>query len=260
MIESAAGNIINLEVPLQALHRALKSAVNATSASIRLTKQDGLPMLCLTITTTTMSAPIIDSTFDSARQQDDFDDDHTGRGMTIDFTNNAQERETTIMQHIPIRVLSTDSVNGLHEPRTKEPDVHIAFPPLAQLKSISDRFTKLALVSKQSSLSGMTSIGPRLELAANMHGCLRIQIVTDSMNIKSTWTGLSNPHLDPSQVDGGEEAIRNHPTTRMRALGDASGTSEEGWSKVRIDGRDWGKVMSVGRMGGQVIACEIGST
>jgi len=182
--------------------------------------------------------------------------DEPDRGMSIDFTNNARERETVITQHIPIRVLSTDSVDGLHEPMTKEPDVHISFPPLSQLKSISDRFTRLANIAKSSSISGLTSIGPRLELAANMHGCLRIRVVTDSMNIKSTWTGLSNPGLDPNHVEGGEEAIRNHPTTRMRALGDASGTSEEGWSKVRIDGRDWSKVMSVGRMGGRVIACQ----
>jgi HUS1 checkpoint protein len=253
VIESAANNVINLEVPLQGLHRALKSAVNATSASIRLTKQDGLPMLCLTITTTSMGAPSIYPSTNASMHHDD--DDDPERGMSIDFTNNARERETVITQHIPIRVLSTDSVNGLHEPRTKEPDVHIAFPPLNQLKSISDRFTKLAQVAKQSQVSGLTSIGPRLELAANMHGCLRIRIVTDSMNIKSTWTGLSNPRLDPDQVEGGEEAIRNHPTTRMRALGDASGNSDEGWSKVLIDGRDWSKVMSVGRMGGQVIAC-----
>ncbi|RMZ72811.1 hypothetical protein GMOD_00009860 [Pyrenophora seminiperda CCB06] len=48
-VQSAANNVINLEVPLTSLNRALKSALNATSAHIRLTKKDNLPMLALTI-------------------------------------------------------------------------------------------------------------------------------------------------------------------------------------------------------------------
>jgi HUS1 checkpoint protein len=97
------------------------------------------------------------------------------------------------------------------------------------------------------------SVGPRLEMAANMHGCLRMGIVTDDMGIKSTWTGLANPELDPAQY---EDGVENHPSERMRLLGDREGKSEEGWARVRIDGRDWSKVMSVGRLGaGRVIAC-----
>lgn len=257
LIESAANNVINLEVPLQGLHRALKSAVNATSASLRLTKRDGLPMMCLTINTTSVGNVSILPSDDSPTPYPDPEDGE--RGMSIDFTNNARERETVITQDIPIRVLSSNSVEGIHEPRTREPDVHIELPPLIQLKSISDRFTRLALAAKAStsSISGLTSIGPRLEMSANMHGCLRIRINTDAMNISSRWTGLTNPQLDPSQVEGGAEALRNHPSERMREVGDAEGKSEEGWSKVRIDGRDWSKVMSVGRVGGRVIACKL---
>lgn len=161
-------------------------------------------------------------------------------------------------QDIPVRVLSSANVEGIHEPRCREPDVHILLPPLMQLKSISDRFTKLASTAKANPTGGFTgggSIGPRLEMSANMHGCLRLSIRTDAMNISSVWTGLSNPELDPAQVEGGEEGIRQHPSTRMKELGTADGRSEEGWATVRIDGRDWGKVMSVGRLGGRVIAC-----
>lgn len=71
------------------------------------------------------------------------------------------------------------------------------------------------------------------------------------MNISSTWTGLTNPELDPGQVD-----VSTHPSTKMRELGDAEGNGEEGWAVVRVDGRDWGKVLGVGRLGGRVIACE----
>lgn len=145
---------------------------------------------------------------------------------------------------------------GIHEPRCREPDVHILLPPLGQLKAISDRLTRLAVASREKSGgSGFNTLGPRLEMSANMHGCLKVGIKTDAMTVKTVWTGLNNPELDPSQVEGGEEGISNHPSTRMKELGGPDGNSDEGWATVRIDGRDWGKVMSVGRLGGRVIAC-----
>lgn len=225
--------------------------MNATSASIRLTKKDGAPFLCLTITNSSLSSTPYSALAGANQRGNAYD--HEDREST-EFSAGSREREVTITQDVPIRVLSVANVEGIHEPRCREPDVHILLPPLMQLKSISDRFTKLALASKNQS-SGLNTIGPRLEMAANMHGCLRMSIKTDAMNISSVWTGLSNPELDPGQVEGGQDGIANHPSTRMKAKGAADGRGEEGWAKVRIDGRDWGKVMSVGRLGGKVIAC-----
>jgi HUS1 checkpoint protein len=225
---------------LVALNRALKSAVNATSAQIRLTKKDSLPVLALTIVTTTSSNS--HSAIPTATHNDD--------GFDASFEHAfGGNRETIVTQEIPVRVLAPDVVASLHEPRTREPDVHIMFPPLMQLKSISDRFTKIALGDGKTTKT-------RLELAANMHGCLKMSIRSDAMNISSVWTDLSNPELDPNQVEGGENGIAVHPSERMRQLGSADGRSDEGWALVRIDGRDWGKVMSVGRLGGRVIACQ----
>jgi HUS1 checkpoint protein len=247
-VQSAANNVINLEVPLTSLNRALKSAANATSANIRLTKKDNMPVLALTIATTTSSNTY--SAFPAVASNDD--------GFDAPFDNDfgGGNRETIVTQEIPVRVLAPDTVAGLHEPNCREPDVHIMLPPLMQLKSISDRFTKLALADTKSG-SGSTASRTRLEVAANMHGCLKMSIKTDAMNISSVWTDLSNPDLDPNQVTGGENGIAEHPSTRMRMLGTADGRSDEGWASVRIDGRDWGKVMSVGRLGGRVIACEL---
>lgn len=182
------------------------------------------------------------------------DDAGAGGTQGIELNAAARDRETVISQEIPVRVLSPAQVEALHEPRCREPDVHILLPPLMQLKSISDRFTKLALASTVT--TGRMSGGPKLEMAANMHGCLKMGINTDSMKISSVWTNLSNPELDPQQVEGGEDGIRDHPSTRMKELGSADGKSDEGWATVRIDGKDWGKVMSVGRLGGKVIACK----
>lgn len=251
-IQSAAGNVINLEVPLPALHRALKSALSATSASIRLTKKDNVPLLSLTIVNSswrsTPNNPFAGAGNSFGRTPTPMDP-----GDSSDMANN-RERETLITQDVPIRVLSQHLVEGLHEPRCREPDVHIQLPPLSQIKAVSDRFTKLALAAR-SSHAGLGSVGPRLEMNANMHGCLKLSIKTEAMNISSMWTGLHNPELDPTQVPGGEEGLLQHPSTRMKAMGNADGSSDEGWARVRIDGRDWCKVLSVGRMGGRVIAC-----
>ncbi|KAK5172537.1 Checkpoint protein hus1 [Saxophila tyrrhenica] len=266
-IQSASeDNTINLEVPLAPLQRALKSAQNAIAANIRLTKKDGIPLLSLTITTLAMntsSAPPPTSSGFHNRRENGFGDteDHTGDGFddhfreeTADFFSSRPDRETTVTQDIPVRVLAPASVEGLHEPRSREPEVHIVLPNLMQLKSISDRFTRLALSTKAGTRPGGNS-GPKLELSGNMHGCLRLSLNTDSLHVSSLWTNLENPELDPGQMAGGEEGLANHPSTRMKMLGDATGQSEEGWSTVRVDGKDWGRVLSVGRLGGRVIAC-----
>ena len=85
-------------------------------------------------------------------------------------------------------------------------------------------------------------------MAANGHGGLKIGVETPNLKIESRWEGLTNPELDPGQVEGGEEAVREHASTKMREVG--------GWATVRVEGRDWGRVLGVGRLGGRVIACE----
>lgn len=108
--------------------------------------------------------------------------------------------------------------------------------------------------SKAATLVGGSS-GPKLELSANMHGSLKVAISTDALRISSVWTGLVNPPLDPAQVSQNE--LEQLPSERMRALGAEGGDSEEGWAKVRIDGKDWGRVLSVGRLSPKVVACKL---
>lgn len=253
-------------MPLQNLSKALKSAQNASHASIRLTKKNNIPLLSLTITTPIFgNAPKASVTSNAPTEYapDPASGGQMNPSMPEDNLDEADrpQRETIITQDIPIKVLSQAVVAGMHEPMSREPDVHIALPPLLQLKSISDRFTKLSLSSTKNPnnsnrLRGSANSAPRLELAANMHGCLRLRLKTDAMDISSRWTGLLNPELDPNQVEGGEEGLANHPSTIMRRLGNEDGTSDEGWAVVRLDGKDWGKVLSIGRVGGRVIACE----
>ena len=156
-----------------------------------------------------------------------------------------------IIQNVAVKVLSPTAVESLHEPRCSEPEVHILFPPLYQLKAVSERFIKLAAANNKSGTGLQGGSGPRLELSANMHGELKVGIHTEALEVESKWTGLSNPELDPSQVEGGEEGVRKHPSTRKK---EAQG--RDAWAVVRVDGRDWARVLGVGRLGGKVVACE----
>ena len=84
-----------------------------------------------------------------------------------------------------------------------------------------------------------------------MHGMLRIGVTTPALNIESKWEGLNNPELDPRQVEGGEEGVREHASTRMKEK-----EGDDAWAVVRVEGRDWGRVLGIGRLGGKVVACE----
>ncbi|WEW61494.1 Checkpoint protein hus1 [Emydomyces testavorans] len=263
---SAAADVINLEVPTAALHRALKSAAEATSASLRLTKKGSQPLLALTIVSSSwttgknalgVAGP---SSGSAARNQSE-----TGNGQPSTATEQERihvgprERETVITQEIPVRVIHPSVIESLHEPRCRDPDVHIVLPSLIQLKIISERFNKLATDTMRSNNSGATLVGgvgssAKLELSANMHGSLKLGIATDTLKISSVWRGLVNPGLNVAQESQGEAN-----SERMRALGGENGENEEGWATVRIDGKDWGRVLSVGRLSPKVVACRFTS-
>ena len=259
-IQSAeANNTINLELPLQPLQRALKSALNSISASLRLTKKDGLPVLSLTITTTTTAGSSTNAAAAAAAaagpqartaavdNDDPFamgDEDELFHAEHLE-TSLRREHEKIITQDIPVRVLHPETVETIMQPKVREPDVHIQLPPLLQLKAISDRFTKLAQTTTATGGGGGAK-APRLELAANMHGSLRLRIATDTTDIASVWSGLENPELDPAQLD---RPLAEHPSTRFREDG------PDRWATVRVDGKDWSRVLSVGRLEGRVIAC-----
>lgn len=264
-IQSAApNNTINLEVPIDQLLRALKSAYGAASAALRLTKKDNVPVLALTIRRNTITNAAPAGAFDLGDHAPSAAPSVGGsRDASVPLAAGVpRDVETIVTQNVAVRVLPGASVEGIREPRCREPDVHIMLPSLSQIKGISDRFTKIATGARSSgSVSASATLartsGPRLEFSANMHGSLRLRTSTDALSITSVWHGLTNPELDPTQVEGGEEGIRNHPSTRMRQM-DAHEDDEDGdsgWATVRIDGRDWSRVLSVGRLGGRVIAC-----
>ncbi|KAJ2898503.1 Hus1-like protein [Zalerion maritima] len=274
-------NTINLEIPLIPLQRALKSAIGSTSATLRLTKKDGIPVLSTTITTnmvtTTSGGPsaaqsryaniaargvpsvgrLNDAQRQAAGMADDGwrDDDYSSTTAENLEMTLRREREKIITQDFPVRVLHPETVETVMQPKVREADVNINLPSLLQLKAISDRFTKLAGSSTSSRAAGGGGIAggaggdnhPKLELSATMHGRLNLRMQTPEMEIESTWSGLEHPFLDEAQLD---VPLEEHPSEVFRRLG------PDKWATVRVDGRDWSRVLSVGRLNAaRVVAC-----
>ncbi|KAJ5376511.1 hypothetical protein N7509_013397 [Penicillium cosmopolitanum] len=262
---------INIEINISNLNRALRSTFGSSQSQLRLTKKDKMPLLALTV----LSTDWTEGNMALATEDQDQSSEVTG-------DRRARERETRITQEIPIKILHESAVDGLHEPHCPDPDVHIILPGLAQLKSISDRFNRLASTDSKSKFqqtgmvgavessttgansnsnaptsgSGLSSSsGPKLELSANMHGKLKLAIVTDELRIASVWSALVNPPLDPAHIS--EQQLSQLPSERMRGVGE---DDESGWAKVRIDGKDWSRVLSVGRLSPKVVACFINET
>lgn len=190
-----------------------------------------------------------------------------------------REREKVVVQDMPVRVMAPKALENVIEPGVPEADVNIVLPPLLQLKAVSDRFTKLAHTtsgggnssglglapatfggggggggngnSTNAGAAGGGGSGPKLEISANMYGMLRLRLVTDTLSVETVWNDLENPVMNEDALP---VPLEEHPTTRYREAG------PEKFATVRVDGRDWSRVLSVGRLDGRVIACVVDGT
>ncbi|KAF3273223.1 hypothetical protein TWF970_009259 [Orbilia oligospora] len=202
-ISSAHDNIINLEVPLDTLHRSLKSAASSyTSASIKLTKKEGIPRLSVIITTETAAS-----------------------------MNHAK-----IVQDIPVRVLSPQSVAHLCKPLVPRPGCAVMLPPLNQLRGITDRYVK------------MVGANGRIVVEGNNNGVLKMKLDAEAVKVESEWRGLINPVVGE---DGGMEWEDGEEDEEDEEL---NTQEKERFSKVMVDSRDWAKVVRVSAAGKRVIA------
>ncbi|KAG5463643.1 MAG: checkpoint protein Hus1/Mec3 [Olpidium bornovanus] len=108
-IESASRNEIYLEVQVEFLVRALRSAQSAAETVMRLTKKDGSPVLSF--------------------------------GITI---FNRGGKPLDLVQDVPVRVMSPQQMAEVREPLCPEPDVHIMMPPLLNVRIIVERMKTMA--------------------------------------------------------------------------------------------------------------------
>jgi len=103
-------------------------------------------------------------------------------------------------------------------------------PALHSLRSVVERFNKLD--------------ASRIAIAANMNGEFKMRLDgNDAVKVESVWTRLMNPLLDPDQVPGG---VENHPSTTRE---------KSAFAWVRVDGKEWGRVLKVGGISKRVVAC-----
>ncbi|KAL7276428.1 Checkpoint protein hus1 [Rhizina undulata] len=214
LVNSANENVINLEFNPAELHRALRSCASADEVVIRLTKRssDHIPCLCLTI-------------------------NHGTSSVGLNTSN------TLITQEVPIRILSLVTVAELHEPACPSPDVFLILPPLFQIRAMTDRFNRLATVSRTGAKAGVNE-EPKLFLSASRDGTFSMKLEgSDMVEVETRWMGLEIPALNPLESSSRSESRRSTRRGRDQLAG------------VRVGGREWGKVLKVAAVAKKVTAC-----
>jgi len=87
-------------------------------------------------------------------------------------------------------------------------------------------------------------VNGRIVLEGNMNGGFKMRVEADSVRVESAWSGLVNPVLDQDQLMDGEE--REHPSQTR---------DPDEYAAVRVEAKDWARVVKVGALGKRVIAC-----
>mmetsp|Transcript_11030 Transcript_11030/g.13623 ORF Transcript_11030/g.13623 Transcript_11030/m.13623 type:complete len:273 (-) Transcript_11030:22-840(-) len=144
-IESMNNNELSFEIILGHIHKALKSAQFATDVTMKLTKnQKGLPVLSISIITQTMQT-------------------------------------ATIVQEVPIQVISAAQLSNLKEPPLPNPEVYILMPQLKLVQRVVDR---------------MKNVSATLKIEANMAGTLKLSVCNEATNISTLFHNLEHPQIE----------------------------------------------------------------
>mmetsp|Transcript_14545 Transcript_14545/g.34474 ORF Transcript_14545/g.34474 Transcript_14545/m.34474 type:complete len:281 (+) Transcript_14545:138-980(+) len=143
-IESKNDDKIAFEIDLSNFSRALKSSEQAEMATVKLAKKFGKAFLSFEI--------IIQST-----------------------------PMMTVIQDIPISMISAEEQQILEEPDIGEPSVRLIAPPLKSLSNVADR---------------LKGLHDRICLRANMAGELEVGVETEFVFMNNFWKDLDAPALD----------------------------------------------------------------
>jgi HUS1 checkpoint protein len=144
-IESLNNNEVAFEINLEHLQRALKSAQNAQNIIVKLTKKNQTPFLSL----------------------------------AIEVQNN--QHLMTIIQDVPIVLLSAQQLAQYIEPHLPDPEVHIMMPPLKVLRHVIDK---------------MKNVSDHLLIEANMAGELTFRVETEMVSIATFYRNLEHPQIE----------------------------------------------------------------
>mmetsp|Transcript_78425 Transcript_78425/g.210954 ORF Transcript_78425/g.210954 Transcript_78425/m.210954 type:complete len:208 (+) Transcript_78425:83-706(+) len=151
-------NQIAFDIDISLLERALKSCEPAEKASVKLSKKSTTAYLSFEIIV--QSVPMM-----------------------------------TIIQDVPIALLSGEDVENFHEPSVQTPAVQLSAPPLKSVFSIVER---------------LKSLDCKILLRANMMGELSLGVETDLVFLNNVWTDLSPPDaLRVQNEDKGQHGEAN---------------------------------------------------
>jgi HUS1 checkpoint protein len=142
---------------LENLSRALKSGQFAHETLVKLTKKNGIPYLSFAI-------------------------------------EMIATQSMSILQDVPVNVLSPAQIASFVEPLLPDPEVYIMMPPLKLLRNVVDR---------------MKNIDDYLTVQANMAGEFTLKVETDMVSIATFYRNLDHPHIegrDPPRVNPDQAA------------------------------------------------------
>ncbi|PRP88712.1 checkpoint clamp complex protein [Planoprotostelium fungivorum] len=143
-IESLNNNEIAFEISLDHLQRALKSGQDASEMLFKLVKKNGVPYLS--------------------------------------FVIEKQGQQTmSIVQDVPISMLTQVQFSSYIEPHLPDPDVQIMMPPLKILRNVIDK---------------MKNVGEYLSIWANMAGEIRFKVESDMVTIQTSYRNLDHPQIE----------------------------------------------------------------
>lgn len=144
-IESKNNNEIAFELSLDNVLRGLKSGQLATDITMKLTKKQNVPYL----------------------------------SILIEIQQSHQMM--TVLQDIPVKLLSASQLAQFQEPHLPDPEVWILMPPLKLLRNVIDR---------------MKNIHDYFIITANMAGELTLKVETDMVSVATFYTNLDHPQIE----------------------------------------------------------------
>jgi HUS1 checkpoint protein len=115
--------------------------------------------------------------------------------LTLAIEIQQSHQMMSVLQDIPIKLLSSAQLAQFSEPHLPDPEVWIMMPPLKLLRSVIDR---------------MKNVYDYLTIMANMGGELTLKVETDMVSIATFYTGLDHPQIEgrsPPRCDPGKSAV-----------------------------------------------------
>jgi HUS1 checkpoint protein len=139
-------NIIAMEVELDKLLKALKSGQAAHDITMKLTKKTN----------------------------------PAGAFLSFGIEVN-QSQSITVVQEVPVTVMTQEQFQHLSEPKLPEPDVYIMLPPAKALRPIIEH---------------MKNVDQYLQVQANMNGELTLKVETEMFTIGTFFHKLEHPQME----------------------------------------------------------------